>query len=467
METLQLIYALLIVGCLIVVITENHNPRTSISWILALLFLPVLGLLLYFIFGKDHRYERIISDEEKGQLMTLAQQPQAMGKLSENHPYHGVSKLLQKASDSPVLSGNRVKVFTLFSEMMNNMMSDISRAKHHVHVQFFKIEDDPVGRALAELLIHKAGEGVEVRLMYDDAANIMVNRNFYKYMSDNGVLVQSFLKVHFPFIDRDINCRNHKKIVVIDGIIGYTGGMNVAERYEKGIKIGIWRDTHIRVEGPVVAQLQVSFLSDWRFSTGKLLADAQYFAQTLPFGDIKMQIISSGPKQHWQLIMQGMVQAIALSKHYIYIQSPYFLPTEPLLMALRNAALSGVDVRLMIPYRGDDGQSTMQASHSFLQEILEVGVKVYSYQKGYMHAKVMVFDDECCTIGSTNIDFRSLEQDFEVNAFIYDKSLSIKMKEIFLEDEKDCLLIEPEAWQQRPRLKKIRESLARLISPLL
>lgn len=397
----------------------------------------------------------------------MAHQNEATKHLPKEHPYQSLAQMLQKASDSPVLSGNSMKVFTLFSDMMNDMMASISMAKHHVHVQFFKIEDDPVGRALAELLIRKAKEGVEVRLMYDDAANIMVNRQFYKYMAKNGVLVQSFLKVHFPFIDRDINCRNHKKIVVIDGCLGYTGGMNIAERYQKGIKIGIWRDTHIRIEGPVVSQLQVSFLSDWRFSTGLLLDKNCYFPSIPPCGQIDMQIISSGPKQHWQLIMQGMVQAIALSKRYIYIQSPYFLPTEPLIMALRTAALSGVDVRLMIPYRGDDGQITMQASHSFLKEILEVGVKVYSYQKGYMHAKVMVYDDECCTIGSTNIDFRSLEQDFETNAFVYNKALSVKMKEIFLADEKDCILIETQTWGQRPLYKKIVESLSRLISPLL
>ncbi len=467
MNLIHTIYIVLITSCIIVVILENHNPRTTIAWILALLFLPVLGLLLYFIFGKDHRREHIILQEEKERLLTLAESPKQQTKLPDTYNFHQVSKLLQKRSSMPVLNGNQVKVYTDFSEMMEDMLASIAMARHHIHVLFFKIEEDEVGQRLANLLIQKAKEGVEVRLIYDDAGNIAVNKRFYRRMRENGVQVQAFLKLRLPFLSRDINCRNHRKIVVIDGLTGYTGGMNIAERYQKGIKIGIFRDTHIKIKGPAVAQLQMSFLSDWRFTTRQLLADQAYFPKSLPYGNTRLQIVSSGPKEHWQLIMQGMVKAISLSKHYVYIQSPYFLPTEPILMALRNAALSGVDVRLMIPYKGDDGQSTMQASHSFLKEILEAGVKVYSYEKGYMHAKVMVCDDEFCSIGSTNIDFRSLEQDFEVNAFIYDIDLTLKMKEIFLEDEKDCRLIEAEAWAKRPFLKKVRESFARLISPLL
>ena len=269
---------------------------------------------------------------------------------------------------------------------------------------------------------------------------------------------------------RDVNCRTHRKIVVIDGHTGYTGGMNIARRYRDGINHGAWRDTHIRIQGPAVAQLELSILADWRFCTKELLDDPRFFpAQEFQQQNNQTfaQIVTSGPMDEWNTVMQGMVQAIAQSRRYLYIQTPYFLPTHPILLAIRNAALAGVDVRLMLPAVADRSRITLAASKSYFRDLLPAGVKIYMYTKGFLHSKTMVCDDDFVTIGSTNLDPRSLEQNFEVNAFIYDEAVAKRQRDIFLDDMKECSLIDPELWQKRSRLEKFVQSTARIFTPIL
>ncbi len=364
------------------------------------------------------------------------------------------------------LQGNDLRVYISFDAMFTDMLSDIRKAEKHIHFQFFKFEDDPIGRAVADLLIAKAAEGLEVRVQYDDAANLG-HKSFFRHLSEGGVMVQPFLKVPIPFISSSTNYRNHRKLVVIDGRIGYMGGMNVAERYSTGIRGGIWRDTHIRVAGPAVSEMQTSFIVDWQFSSKDRLLSGEYYPKIPAEGKVLMQVATSGPMDEWRVIMQGIVQMIAQSRSYVYIQSPYLIPTEPVLLALRNAALSGVDVRVMIPYRGDRGVVVPLATRSYVNDVLTAGVKVYFYENGYMHSKAIVSDDSIVTIGSTNMDVRSYEQDFEINAFIYDRDLAVRMKETFLNDQKHTWLVDPERWAGRPWPVRFRESLARLLSPLL
>ncbi|MBO6237745.1 MAG: cardiolipin synthase, partial [Bacteroidales bacterium] len=317
-----------------------------------------------------------------------------------------------------------------------------------------------------EILTRKAQEGVEVRLQIDDLANL-TRRKFYRRMQKKGVQVKSFLRVRLLLLNSDTNYRNHRKNVVIDGRVGYTGGMNIAKRYAVGIRSGIWRDTHIRVTGPVVSEMQSAFLMDWKFTTKQLLDDPAYYPAVPPAGNLLMQVATSGPMGEFRVIMQAVLRILAESKHYVYIQTPYFIPTEPIMLALRNAALSGVDVRLMVPYRGDGNFLVTLASRSYVKDLLAAGVKVIFYEKGFLHAKTIVADDQVVSIGSTNMDVRSFEQDFEINAFIYDSDMAVRMRDVFLEDEKDGRYIDPAQWAERPAFVRFEESFARLFSPLL
>jgi len=435
------------------------------AWLLILIFLPGVGLVLYFFFGWEKRHRRQISSQDLDELKwhTANNYPQLLH-IDKDDPLRDLHRLLWATNKAYPLDGNSAEVYTDFFEMTDNLLKDICEAKDHIHFEFFKFEDDEIGNRIADLLIRKAQEGVKVRMLYDGFSNYS-RRSLFKRMQNGGVDVHAFLKV--SLFDDMINYRNHRKIVVIDGCIGYLGGMNIAQRYGDGLGWGNWRDTHMRIHGPACSELQTIFLMDWQYTTKERIRESRYYPVLAPTGKLTMQIANSSPLDEWNVIMQGTLRMITQCRRYIYIQSPYMIPTEPILTALRNAALTGVDVRVMIPYRGDHGKLTVLASRSYVKDVTEAGVKVYFYKKGYMHSKAIVADDLVCTIGSTNMDVRSYEQDFEVNAFIYDCEFAVKMREIFLKDQDDCEFVEPEEWKKRSGWEKYKESFARIFSPLL
>ena len=315
-------------------------------------------------------------------------------------------------------------------------------------------------------LIEKAREGVEVRVIYDDVGCWHVPHRFFEEMRDAGIEVRSFLKVRFPLFTSKVNYRNHRKIVVIDGRIGFIGGMNLAERYMRGFSWGIWRDTHILLEGKAVHGLQTAFLLDWYFVDRTLITASRYFPKIEAYGNSLVQIVTSEPIGPWKEIMQGLTVAISGAKKYFYMQTPYFLPTEQILGAMQTAALAGVDIRLMLPEHADN-RVTHLGSCSYLADVLRAGVKVYFYKKGFLHSKLMVSDDMLSTVGSTNVDFRSFEHNFEVNAFMYDVETALEMKEIFLQDQRESTQIFLKNWVRRSWRQKAAESVVRLLAPLL
>lgn len=463
----QILLLIILISVIVVLISENRHPVKTAAWIVVLVCLPILGLVLYFFFGKDKSRKRLASNYQVAAL-----KKRTADNYSENivhdlpDEHREVITQLWTTNRAYPLSGNSLKTYIEFDKMFDDLMTDIENATDHIHFQFFKFENDSYGHRIAELLIRKAQEGVDVRVQYDDAVNL-TRKCFFRWMAKGGVKVQPFLRIILPFISSNANYRNHRKVVVIDGKIGYTGGMNIAERYATGIKRGIWRDTHLRIEGPAVSELQTSFLIDWLFSSRKFLCSDRYYPKLPAKGDKTVQIATSGPMDEWRVIMQGFVQLFSNSHKYIYIQSPYFIPTGPIMMALKNAALAGVDVRVMFPYHGDRGIIVPLASRSYVREALSAGVKIGFYTGGYLHSKTIVIDDSFVTIGSTNIDVRSFEQDFELNAFIYDRELSVKMRETFEKDEMSTRYISAEEWDSRPRFEKFKESFARLFSPLL
>ena len=303
-------------------------------------------------------------------------------------------------------------------------------------------------------------------MIYDDLGSWKLKRSTIRDMKKAGIKLQSFFKIRFPYFTSKINYRNHRKILVIDGEIGYLGGFNIADRYTKGLEWGIWRDTHIRIKGDAVHGVQHTFLYDWLDITKKLHTNKRFFPQTTVTTPTAVQIGISGPDMHWESIMQAYCMAISNAKKSIYIQTPYFLPNESIKNAIESAALSGVEVKLMIPYRSDE-KISYESSMSYMGSILKAGVEVYQFTKGFIHSKTLVIDDEIAIIGSANIDLRSFEQNFEVSAFIYTEKHSKNLKELFIKDMQESIKLSYNNWSKRPKYRKVIQSLARLLSPIL
>ena len=462
-----ILYSVTILGLVLVIITENRNPLKTIPWVIVLLLAPGIGLLFYFFFGQDNRKQRIISRRTYKRIMKRPQE----GKLPQDacvvpDPYKPLSTLLTNTNQSSLLYGTQITIYTNGTDKFKDLLEEIQKATHHIHIQYYIFCDDEIGKQVQQLLIKKVKEGVKVRVLYDDVGCWKVKQHFFDEMEAAGVDVRPFLKVTFPQLANKLNYRNHRKIVIIDGKIGYVGGMNIADRYQDGVAWGIWRDTHIRITGPAVYGLQTAFSIDWSFTTRELLSDNIYFPPVPRTGNINVQILTSGPIGEWKGISLSFLKAISNAKQHIYIQTPYFLPTESLMKALQVAALSKVDVRLMLPEKSDSPILQL-ASHSYLTSMLKAGIKIYFYQNGFLHAKSITIDNEFSTIGSTNLDFRSFDHNFEINAFMYSKELTTQMKNIFLDDQKKCRRITLNLWKKRPLWHKICESVVRLLSPVL
>lgn len=465
--TFDTVLWIIIIGTIIVIVMDNRNPVKTLAWILVLIFLPVVGLVFYFFFGRSQRHERIIGKKVYGHLL---KKPIAEYLSQPVVPvpdaYRRLIDLFYNVNQSLPFEGNAIETFTSGASWIQALLRELQNAQQHIHIESYIFEDDAIGRMVRDALIERSRAGVEVRVIYDDVGCWHVPNGFFERMREAGIDVRSFLKVRFPHFTNKMNYRNHRKLIIIDGGIGFVGGMNLAERYVRGFSWGIWRDTHLLLKGKAVHGLQTAFLLDWYFVDRTLITSARYFPKLDNPGTSLVQIVTSEPVGPWREIMQGLVKAVSGARKYFYIQTPYFLPTESMLIAMQTAALSGVDVRLMLPYRADS-RLTHLASRSYLADVLRAGVKVYFYQKGFLHSKLMVSDDLLSTVGSTNMDFRSFEHNFEANAFIYDTETALQMREIFLQDQRDCQLISLKNWEKRPRLRKASESLVRLLAPLL
>lgn len=464
-------YLFIIITSIITVLTDGkRNPVRTISWILVISLLPYIGIFFYLVFGRSYHRQKRISNRIKKKISKISKK-QAINQVDlSKYPIVEknikLSTLIGKTSELGVYGNNEIDIFTEGVSLLDRMLEDISKAKDHIHAEYFIIETDETGNTFKEALIKKAQEGVDVRVIYDDLGSWKLKRSTIKDMKKAGIKLQSFFKIRFPYFTSKINYRNHRKILIIDGTIGYLGGFNIADRYTKGLDWGIWRDTHLRIEGDAVAGIQHTFIYDWLYITKRLHTNKRFFPETTVTTPTAVQIGISGPDMDWESIMQAYCLAISNAKKYIYIQTPYFLPNESILNAIESAALSGVDVKLMIPYRSDERVS-YESSMSYMGSILKAGVEVYQYTKGFIHSKTLVIDDEIAVIGSANIDLRSFEQNFEVSAFIYDEKHSKNLKELFIKDMKVCKKLSYQKWSKRPIYRKVIQALARLLSPIL
>lgn len=463
-------FILTIIFTTIVIVLENRNPVKSLAWIVVLVFLPIGGFILYLFFGQQYRHTRMISKRKRRILQKMSGNT---AHISVSEPGNRLSpeslqqiKLGYQLGGTQLFVHNHIEIFTDGESKFKALIEDLNRAETFIHLQYYIFDNDTLGKTIKKILIEKARQGVKVRVLYDDVGCWRVRSRFFREMRKAGIEIRPFFKVSFPQLANKLNYRNHRKVAIIDGKTGYIGGMNIADRYCNGLSWGIWRDTHARIKGPAVYGLQSAFSIDWSFTTREFLSEACYYPPVEETGNTDIQILTSGPLGEWKEIAISFLKAIANARECIYIQTPYFLPTDSLLKALQAAALAKVDVRLMIPSHSDS-RLLQYASQSYLKDILRAGIKVYFYQGGFLHAKSLIIDNEFSSIGSTNFDFRSFDHNFEINAFMYNTDTNAMMKKIFINDMRQCRRITLSRWKRRPLTTKVAESFARLMSPIL
>lgn len=467
MGILYWLYWIVVIVIMVRIMLRNRDTVKTLAWIMVFIFMPFLGLVLYFFFGRDTRKKRMAGKRMLSQIKQRCTIEVASGMKSEILPeYQSLATFFENTSTASLLPADEVEVISDTSLFSERLFEILSAAEDHIHLQFYIFENDCFGRKLRDLLVEKAKQGVEVRLIYDSVGSWNVGLDFFEEMRCAGVYVESFLKVIFPLLSNRFNYRNHRKLVIVDGKVGMVGGCNIADRYLNGVKGGVWRDTMLLLRGMAVNGLQASFLIDWYFTSRTLLSGKRYFPITEGCRNALVQVVTSNPAGDVRAIVSGYIKVLMLAKGYVYLQTPYFMPDESFMLALKNAAMSGVDVRLMIP-ENSDSVIADYAAMSYLGALLDAGVKVYLYRAGMLHCKTVVCDDYLSSVGSTNLDSRSFYYNFEISAFVYDRAVALDVKETFLNDLKQCRQLTANEYHQRPFFKRCAESFIKLFSPLL
>ena len=473
---LYIIYFATAILVALYVILDNRNPTKTIAWVIVLFVLPIIGLVFYFMVGKNYRKEKIFSRKglkdferiqnmSENQLIELEDSRYITNeKIRTKLP---IINLLLRNSKALLTSRNRAQILNNGTETFNSIIAELNKARDHIHLEYYIIDDDEIGNQIRTILISKASEGVKVRLIFDDVGCWKLGKRFIRSLEEAGVELYPFMSVRFPFLANRINYRNHRKIIVVDGKVCFVGGINIADRYIHGNEeIPFWRDTHMKIEGEAVNSLQTVFLTDWFFVSGKVINDKKYFPKSRINNTQLIQITASGPDSDWSSIMQAYFSAISTAQHYVYIAVPYFIPNESILTALKTVALSGVDVRIIIPGKPDSFLA-YNGTMSYMGELLEAGIRVFYYQKGFIHSKLIMVDDVFASVGTANMDIRSFDDNFEVNALIYDEKLCGDLKLMFLDDQSNSVEADLLDHENRNLRRKVIESFARIFSPLL
>ncbi|WP_318508926.1 cardiolipin synthase [Bacillus sp. T3] len=461
----------------IVVFLERRNISATWAWLMVLFFLPVLGFILYIIFGQNLSRRRIFKwDKHEHTFLQRAVFAQ-MKLIEENrsefrnpviHNYNDLIFLHLNNNEALYTENNALQIFTDGHEKFESLLYDIQNAQEHIHLIYYIIRDDELGKRIASTLAEKARQGVEVRVLYDDSGSRHLSRRFKKQIEQSGGIIEAFFPGKIPMINLRVNYRNHRKIAIIDSKIGYIGGFNIGNEY-LGLnqRFGYWRDTHLRIEGEAVNNLQSRFMLDWNQASKMKISFKEYYYPTLEIhGEIGIQIVSSGPDSEWEQIKHGYIKMILSAKKYVYIQTPYLIPDESLLDALKIAAFSGVDVQIMIPNKPDH-PFVYWATYSNAGQLLRAGVKIFTYENGFLHAKMIVVDGKIASVGTANIDVRSFRLNFEVNAFLYHPDIAQQLAEIFKIDIRLSSELTIEKYQKRSILIQTKESISRLLSPIL
>ena len=452
---------------------ERKDPSTTWAWLMIMIILPVFGFIIYLLLGQNFSRARLF--KEKKEFDTIKRRKLSKDFTSKEHEHIGGEQYLDLIRMNYTHSGakctynNEVDIYYNGVDKFKQLIKDLKNAKKFIHIQYYIIRPDRLGKKIMSILEEKAAEGVEVRFLVDSMGSYKVTKRSLKNFTKNGGKFEIFFPGILPHVNTRINYRNHRKMVIIDGEYGYTGGFNVGDEYINENKhIGFWRDTHIRIRGEAVNDLTNRFLLDWCYASVEEIDDFSKFYPKNPIrdGDIAIQIVTSGPDHNEEYIKNAYMKMINNAKKYVYLETPYFVPDAPMLEALKLSALSGVDVRLIIPGKPDHVFMKWAAS-AYIGDLLNAGAKVYLYQNGFIHAKTIVADGKVCTVGTANMDMRSYCLNFEVNAFIYDDRVANNLETQFFKDIEDCKVMTKEEYDKRSIALRIRESIIRLISPIL
>ncbi|MGO1468660.1 MAG: cardiolipin synthase [Tissierella sp.] len=466
-----------IILAFLLVIFERKNPTSTWLWIMVLTFIPVLGFVLYLFIGQDLSRQRIfkVKKEEDSFFRNIAREQKnqiSEGEFKLKNPnlyrYRDLIKMHLMNSESYYTDNNTVDLYFSGEEKFKALLKSLRSAKNYIHIEYYIFKNDDIGSKVIEILKEKAREGVKVRLLIDGMGGRKINKNTRKSIIDSGVELAVFFPPFVPWINVRINYRNHRKICIIDGKEAFMGGFNIGDEYlGRSKKFGNWRDTHIKIKGSAISSLQWRFFLDWRFAAGEEIKSSQsYLHEIDENNNVGIQIVSSGPDSKWPSIKDGYMKMISDARDKLYIETPYFIPDESIFEALRLAGLSGVDVRIMIPNKPDH-PFVYWASMSYVGDLLEAGVKVYTYENGFLHSKVMVADEAISSVGTANLDIRSFRLNFEVNSFIYDQDVNKKLTNRFIKDLDLCTEITMRNYEKRSKYIKFKESFSRLLSPML
>ena len=471
---LALTLAVYVVG--IIIFLENRSPHRTLYWFLILAFLPVVGLILYLYFGRSASRYKYFSKMSHADVPQLKEKfKQARGTLDDFHIKNvrlNINKrlpsIISAITPSYITVNNHCRVLNNGREKFEAIFAAMEKAQHHIHLEYFIVRNDYLGNRLKEMLVAKARKGVKVRFLYDGLGSRKLGRKYLGELREAGIEVAVFQPINLPMPSTWMNYRNHRKILVVDGKTGFLGGLNIGDEYIHGGKrFPFWRDTHLEIKGEALDILQGIFVSDWEFTTGRKISEKALFPGRGLVGGQAVQIAASGPDGNWEAIHHAYFTAIATARRSVYITTPYLILDDSTATALKAAALSGVDVKIVFPGTYHDHKVVYWASFSYFTELLRAGVQIYLYQKGFVHAKTLTVDSEVAVIGTANMDMRSFYYSFEINAFIYNQEIAMEMETAFLEDVNCSTPVSLDDFYGRPLYAKFKESGARLLSPLL
>ncbi|HNX37109.1 MAG TPA: cardiolipin synthase [Candidatus Cloacimonadota bacterium] len=479
MRIINIVFGITIFLIILIMVMENSNPVHTLAWILVLVYLPVIGFFLYLFFGRNWRKSRLFSRKGLSDSLSLRD---LLGdtdhSLVKGEIAIKLSSLLESNSKAILSLHNKLRIISDTGEAFEAILERIASAKHHIFLEYFSIARDETGKRLKQLLIQKAVQGVEIRLIYDDVGSWKLGHRYKADLHKAGVKLQAFMPVWIPFLNSKLNYRNHRKIVVVDGWCGYLGGLNIGDQYlGKSKYFGYWRDTQLEILGEGALSLQAIFLTDWFFSSHENLLTLEKFGGYKPSeqdwartgvenSKLLMQIASSGPDSDHATILQVYFGAITNATTSIRITTPYLILNESLVMALRTASMSGIKVQIILPGKADHFM-VFWGSHSYYEILLEAGIEIYEYMNGFIHAKVLIVDDEIASIGTANMDMRSFNHNFELTAMIYDRGASLQASIQFDLDLAHSRRVSLEEFRHRSILKRTTESICKLFSPLL
>lgn len=474
---ISLYSALITLSAIIIVVIislENRHPSQTLTWLVVFSAFPLIGFFFYFIFGRNYYKEKMYRKkyflDKKAFLEIEGEKPKDERMLRQMGEHQQkVLQLAQRLGNSPISYETETTVLTNGEETFSEMLQQLKQAKHHIHMEYYLIRDDSISNEIKDILIERTQSGVKVRFLIDAVGSWTLPKKYLRELKQQGVEVAIFGPVKLPFLNNKLNFRNHRKIIVVDDEIGFVGGLNIGDEYLGRVEsFGFWRDTHLLVKGEAVRSLQLIFLQDWYYSTNKSFMNDDYLKvprqEVVSSGGVQM--IAGGPDNEFSVIKNIFFSMITSAKKSVWIASPYFIPDEDIFQAIKIAALSGVDVRLLVP-QNPDKWFVWHASRSYFPDLLEVGVKIYQYELGFMHSKIVIVDGELASIGTANMDLRSFHLNFEVNAFLYKTESIQKLVNDYLEDLEYANLLSIEKFRKRHFGIRILESTCRLLSPML